>query len=1063
MLVEKSLGCEWAAQHLPLASRRRGLGPIKERSSWTPQPITPKVSNGDAGTLSGTDTLSSQESPAELGLSETSNDDLQLSESMDNTTFVLQNESIENGSIIQELPDLSAQDINSITLPEFNPENLFDTSQLILFPTPSFNLLSIFPSFSFTNPAEPAPSIGSDDVQAMTFHSTVLAPMKSTRKAALSSHSIFLNLAVQNPMALHFLLAFSHSELAIHHGFSDRPPLESHLHFQHGSQLLNQALVGLTPTDHIAMMLSFLYLYMFWMRRDPFDVSKLRELSSSILAYVTTFSLDEMCANSANCGGTSEPVTLSRILTYIYDRDVFCGFFGCGEKFAGYVSEKHDTRQRIWQLSRMPILSEEQTGSWFRSEHLPETSLRKTVDVYFSLITVQYEINQYSQGSDSESSGKELEIKRKLDKIREEHSFLFTISRQSTGQSTKPPLMALVTTTIFYALQIYLHRSRDYSFGQTPIPQDIDTALKELVAAAYQTIATGPVQLLERFQWALLIAGMETHDPVHQDWISANISDPVIKSVLNLVLAAKGLSDEGVSMEAVRDLVKYIMSDKVHHDAKEPSPSYEMDDRNDGTVDTLSLEDEKKLVRKIDLRLMPLLIISYGLQYLDKTSLAYSAILGLREDLELVGQQFSWASSVFYLGYLVASYPISLGFVKFPLGKYLSVLMFIWGIILTLHSVAHNFATLMVLRFLLGVFESAISPGFSLITGMWYTPHEHVSRHSFWFAGNASASMVGAMIAYGILGYTGPIAQWKMLFLIFGLITIAWSVLTFFMLPDSPSTAKFLTTSEREFASLRPKKFQRTTQTKKWDRSQFIETMTDVKAWWFFFFSFVICVPNGGTTSFSTIVIKSFGYDEHQTILMGLPASAFQLTTVILVAVFTTYVRKSRHIALVLTYIMAFAGILMIKLLPNADKLARLAGFWLIMAVAPAFPLMLSLSASNIAGFTKKSTVMAMIFLGYCAGNLSGPQFFISTEAPNYHTAYTTIMVCFAITIALVVGMYFYLTWENRRRDQEQGERRDPEASQRVDLIADGMLLEVDETDKENKNFRYILILVFNN
>ncbi|KAF0639427.1 hypothetical protein FPSE5266_08048 [Fusarium pseudograminearum] len=878
---------------------------------------------------------------------------------MDNTTFVLQNESIENGSIIQELPDLSAQDIDSITLPEFNPENLFDTSQLILFPTPSFNLLSIFPSFSFTNPAEPAPSIGSDDVQAMTFHSTVLAPMKSTRKAALSSHSIFLNFAVQNPMALHFLLAFSHSELAIHQGFSDRPPLESHLHFQHGSQLLNQALVDLTPTDHIAMMLSFLYLYMFWMRRDPFDVSKLRELSSSILAYVTTFSLDEI------------------------------------------------------------------------------------------LITVQYEINQYSQGCDSESSGKELEIKRKLDKIREEHSFLFTISRQSTGQSTKPPLMALVTTTIFYALQIYLHRSRDSPFGQTPIPQDIDTALKELVAAAYQTIATGPVQLLERFQWALLIAGMETHDPVHQDWISANISDPVIKSVLNLVLAAKGRSDEGVSMEAVRDL--------VHHDAKEPSPSYEMDDRNDGTVDTLSLEDEKKLVRKVDLRLMPLLIISYGLQYLDKTSLAYSAILGLREDLELVGQQFSWASSVFYLGYLVASYPISLGFVKFPLGKYLSVLMFIWGIILTLHSVAHNFASLMVLRFLLGVFESAISPGFSLITGMWYTPHEHVSRHSFWFAGNASASMVGAMIAYGILGYTGPIAQWKMLFLIFGLITIAWSVLTFFMLPDSPSTAKFLTTSEREFASLRPKKFQRTTQTKKWDRGQFIETMTDVKAWWFFFFSFVICVPNGGTTSFSTIVIKSFGYDEHQTILMGLPASAFQLTTVILVAVFTTYVRKSRHIALVLTYIMAFAGILMIKLLPNADKLARLAGFWLIMAVAPAFPLMLSLSASNIAGFTKKSTVMAMIFLGYCAGNLSGPQFFISTEAPNYHTAYTTIMACFAITIALVIGMYFYLTWENRRRDQEQGEKRDPEASQRVDLIADGMLLEVDETDKENKNFRYIL------
>lgn len=88
-----------------------------------------------------------------------------------------------------------------------------------------------------------------------------------------------------------------------------------------------------------------------------------------------------------------------------------------------------------------------------------------------------------------------------------------------------------------------------------------------------------------------------------------------------------------------------------------------------------------------------------------------------------------------------------------------------------------------------------------------------------------------------------------MLFLIFGLITVAWSILMFFVLPDSPSTAKFLTTSEREFAALRPKKFQRTTQTKKWDRGQFLEALKDVKTWWFFLFSFIICIPNGGTTS----------------------------------------------------------------------------------------------------------------------------------------------------------------------------------------------------------------------
>ncbi|KAH8669162.1 major facilitator superfamily domain-containing protein [Xylariales sp. PMI_506] len=476
-----------------------------------------------------------------------------------------------------------------------------------------------------------------------------------------------------------------------------------------------------------------------------------------------------------------------------------------------------------------------------------------------------------------------------------------------------------------------------------------------------------------------------------------------------------------------------------------------------GTVEQMSAEEQKRLVRKIDYHLMPILIISYGLQYLDKTSLSYSAIAGIQTDLKLVGQQYSWTSSIFYVGYLVASYPVSLGFVRFPLGKYLSVLIFLWGIVLTLHCVASSYASLMVLRALLGVFESGISPGFSLITGMWYTPKEHVSRHSFWFAGNATASLIGSMIAYGILHYQGPIAQWKVLFLLFGLITIAWSFVVWFFLPDSPRTAKFLTPSERETASIRPKKFQKTTQTQKWDRKQFVEALLDPQSWWFFFFSFIICIPNGGTTSFSTLIIQGFGYNKYQTILMGLPASAFQLLTVVLAAVFTSTIRKSRLVALVAIYLMAIAGILMIKLLPTSEKLARLAGFWLISAVAPAFPLMLSLAASNVAGFTKKSTVMAMIFLAYCAGNLAGPQFFISTEAPNYHTAYTTILACFAITIVLVIVLRIYLAMRNSSRDKEQGVKRNPEESRDVDLATDEALLEVDETDFKNRDFRYIL------
>ncbi|RJE26627.1 Major Facilitator Superfamily [Aspergillus sclerotialis] len=495
------------------------------------------------------------------------------------------------------------------------------------------------------------------------------------------------------------------------------------------------------------------------------------------------------------------------------------------------------------------------------------------------------------------------------------------------------------------------------------------------------------------------------------------------------------------------------MSEKVDY----ATNTVDRNENPDHEAATLSPEEEKRIIRKIDWNLMPLLTISYAFQYLDKTSLSYSAVLGIKGDLNLVGQDYSWTSSIFYIGYLAASYPISLGFVKFPLGRYLSLLIILWGIVLTLHAVAQNYAGLMVLRTFLGIFESAISPGFSLITGMWYTPREHISRHSVWFAGNAAAGIIGSLIAYGVLFYKGSLAQWKLLFLVFGLVTVAWGVVLWFFLPDSPANARFLTPAEREFASLRPKKFQRTTQTRKWDKGQFIETAKDIKTWWFLVFSFIICVPNGGITSFQSLIIKSFGYDVYKTILMQLPGSAFQFTMVVLVGVFTTLFRKSRLIAMVALFLVSIAGILMIKLLPEHLKLSRLAGFWLVQCISPAFPLMMSLFASNIAGFTKKSTVAPLIFVGYCVGNLVGPQFFISKEAPNYYTAYTTILICFAITIFMAVIFRVYLDWENRRRNRAQGVKIDAEETRAVDLESDEALADVDETDVQNKNFRYIL------
>lgn len=115
--------------------------------------------------------------------------------------------------------------------------------------------------------------------------------------------------------------------------------------------------------------------------------------------------------------------------------------------------------------------------------------------------------------------------------------------------------MSCVTITFFHALQLYYYRSRDLAFGQRPVSSQQQTALNTLVSTAYRTISTGPVQLLERFQWSLFIGALETHDPIHQQWLICHISDTGLKEGIRLIKTIKQRSSNGITMQELRLLI----------------------------------------------------------------------------------------------------------------------------------------------------------------------------------------------------------------------------------------------------------------------------------------------------------------------------------------------------------------------------------------------------------------------------------------------------------------------------------------------------------------------------
>jgi hypothetical protein len=121
-------------------------------------------------------------------------------------------------------------------------------------------------------------------------------------------------------------------------------------------------------------------------------------------------------------------------------------------------------------------------------------------------------------------------------------------------------------------------------------------------------------------------------------------------------------------------------------------------------------EENKRVLRKIDLVILPILLSVYFLQSLDKTTLSYASVFGLIQDAKLDpnSQQYSWLGSIVYIAQLVMQPLVAFFLVKFPTGKFTGIMVFTWGVILCGMAGTHNFAGLMATRFLLGAFEAAV-------------------------------------------------------------------------------------------------------------------------------------------------------------------------------------------------------------------------------------------------------------------------------------------------------------------------------------------------------------------
>jgi len=333
-----------------------------------------------------------------------------------------------------------------------------------------------------------------------------------------------------------------------------------------------------------------------------------------------------------------------------------------------------------------------------------------------------------------------------------------------------------------------------------------------------------------------------------------------------------------------------------------------------------------------------------------------------------------------------------------------------------LTATCSSFAGLATIRFILGIFEATISPGFVAITGIWWTRQEQASRSAIWISFLGFFGTIGGLITFGIGHIEGSIATWKLIYLILGAFTIVWGILFIIVVPDNPATAKWLSEDERVVAVQRVVENRTGTKTRTFVKEQVVEALTDPKIILLGLISFVNALASGGL-SFGSIIIAGFGFTPLQTSLMNMPLSFLQAVFTLLGGWAQTKLPNARLIVGSIAMLPPIVGTVLINQLAVDNKWGRLVGVWLLAGYPTGFMVLLGLLATNVAGTTKRSTASAVVFVCYCVGQISGPQFFKSTQAPSYHSGIVAMLVGFILNLVLNQVLRYVYMMENKRRD----------------------------------------------
>ncbi|KAI1334115.1 major facilitator superfamily domain-containing protein [Xylariaceae sp. FL0016] len=401
--------------------------------------------------------------------------------------------------------------------------------------------------------------------------------------------------------------------------------------------------------------------------------------------------------------------------------------------------------------------------------------------------------------------------------------------------------------------------------------------------------------------------------------------------------------------------------------------------------------EERKLVRKIDLYLLPTIWLMYLLSYMDRTNIGNAKIAGMADDLNLDSSRYSISLVVFFIGYVLCEVPSNMILARTKPSVFLPTIMTLWGLVTVGMGFVPNYEGLVGLRVVVGILEAGFAPGVLLMLSSWYKKSEQSKRFAVYISAAVLSGAFGGLIAGAITdGLDGVhgLAGWRWLFIVEGAATAGWSIVSSFILLDFPANTNRFSARERELAIQRLLSEEVQSNTEDSPKPTHLQALKiALMNWrvWLFVIGYMAIVGSSTLSYFYPTLVKGLGYDSHIAQYMTIPIYVAAFFCTALTGYFMD--RYPAWRAIVLGCWMSVAMLCSIIICAVYDFKARYAllvimasGLWASNGLA------LSYASSTFGAMSTEVRAIALAFVN-AMGNLAqiyGAYLFPDDDKPKY-------------------------------------------------------------------------------